>query len=243
MLRGLGQALRTLLGAGGPPPAPGLPSVPYSPGNRPARLDPWVAAGTTAGYHHRANVHTGDVLLFRATGPVAAIIRWSGRTSYSHVGLAAWWGERLLVLESRELRGCRAVPLSSAAATGRVDLYRVRGAGELERADVLEEALKHLGGAYGWASILRMAFTRLPVGLLRMVPVLRRVLPKGPSYSENDGDPSGPRMVCSEYVARCWRAAGPLWDLVPRLADRNTEPGDLARSALLEPVGTLTLEP
>jgi len=54
-------------------------------------------------------------------------------------------------------------------------------------------------------------------------------------FHNGDGDSSAP--FCSEAVSRAWRLAGV--DLVPNLADRYTEPGDLARSAHLRLVASL----
>lgn len=196
----------------------------------------------------------GDVLLFRGTrGIVGAVIRWATRSRYSHAGLAVWvevgGARRLMVAESRELRGCRVVPLSAAVAGAVVDVYRPRSwlADGLDLERVLGAALERLGGAYGWGAILKDAAGRLPVlalvqalGLLRKIPVLGRALdrvPFGRAYSEDDLEDPGARVKCSTYVALCYRAGG--LDLVPNLADRSTDPGDLARSAALVPVGEL----
>lgn len=190
----------------------------------------------------RPAVQDGDVLLFQAKGAVAAAIRWAGRSRYSHVGVAVWIRGRLMVAESRELRGCRVVPLSNAVGSNVVDLYQVPGATRDQREAVVQTALERLGHPYGWATIVRMAWTHLPLSLgivarwLRRFPLLRW-LPEGRTYSEDDKLPVGTHLVCSAYVATCWRAAG--LDLVPNLADSSTEPGDLARSAHLLNVGTL----
>lgn len=185
----------------------------------------------------RGNIADGDVLLFRSKGTVASVIRWATRSTYSHAAMAAWYKDRLMVLESRELRGCRAVPLSAALVAGEILVLRTRGGFTMNRTLAIDEAVARLGGPYGWASILRIALSKLPLALLRRIPVLGRVIPRGPTWSEDDETPSGPRMICSEYVARCYRAGGV--DLVPNLADRDTTPGDIARSAALAPVGRI----
>lgn len=193
----------------------------------------------------RQAVADGDVLLFKSTGLVAWAIRAAGRTRYSHAALAVWVRGRLMVAESRELRGCRLVPLSSALASGQVvDLYQLRGLVAPEQRLVCTgEALRRLGQGYGWGAIARMALTHLPLlgGILarylRRLPIAGRLVPRGPTYSEDDLEPAGPRLVCSAYVSACWRSAGV--DLVPNLADGSTEPGDLARSAALLQVGRL----
>lgn len=176
----------------------------------------------------------GDVLLFQARGPIAAVIRWAGRSSYSHAGLVARIRGRVFCAESRERKGCRLVPLSSVlSCSRRVDLFRPNGqADDEQRSAVVVEALEHLGQPYGWWQILRAALSHLPLVSL-FVP--------GASYSEDDRRPTGSRLTCSAFVARCWRLAG--LDLVPRLADGSTEPGDLARSSSLEYAGELKHRP
>lgn len=177
----------------------------------------------------RALIQSGDLLLFRSRGWIASLIRWATRSRYSHVGLAVWTFGRLMVAESRELRGCRLVPLSAAIGAAHVDLYQVGDATADARSKVVGAALERLGQAYGWGSIVRMALGRLI--LLRW----RR------RYSEDDQLPPGTHLVCSAYVAACWRLAGV--DLVPNLADSSTEPGDLARSSRLVMIGELLPEP
>lgn len=193
----------------------------------------------------RPLIRAGDVLLFRSRGVVASLIRWAGRSRYSHVGLAVWVYGRLMVAESRELRGCRLVPLSAAVGAAHVDLYQVQDVGEDSRSMVVAEALERLGAPYGWGSILRMAWSHLPLSLgvvsrlVRRFPLLRW-LPKGRGYSEDDELPPGTHLVCSAYASACWRKAGV--DLVRNLADSSTEPGDLARSTRLLMIGELQPE-
>lgn len=198
------------------------PDLPYVPSVRQVLLD-------------------GDVLLFQGTSPFSRLIRWAGRTRYSHVGIVVLGrGGRVLVAEAREglVGSVRLVPLSNAVKGGTVDLYRVRGLALDQLDDVARTAEAYLGQAYGWASILRMGCAHLPLFLLRKLPVVGHLLGRAPAWSDNDREPSALSMVCSEYVSRCFRE-GARVDLVPNLADHSTEPGDLARSALLEPLGAL----
>lgn len=189
---------------------------------------------------NRDAVRDGDVLLFRgARGPVATAIRWGTRSDYSHAAIAVWVRGRLMVAESREFRGCRLVPLSRAVAGARVEWFTLdpRLEDDLERDKLVEVAFDHLGEPYGWASIARHAFARLPVlalakslGWLRAVPLLGRLVPSK-AYSTDDGLRKDEHMVCSAYVARCYRKAGV--DLVRNLSDRDTTPGDIGRSAVI----------
>lgn len=197
----------------------------------------------------RPLIKDGDVLLFESKGWVAATIRWATRSTYSHAALAVWWGDRLMVVESREGAGCRAVPLSSAVRSSNITLYRVvtqvpvgtpefaahvarvEGDAEIEgrRQAVGDVAIGRLGQPYGWWSILRDALSRLPVLAL----FWRRR-----HYSIDDLEDPGVRVKCSTLVALAWRQGAGL-DLVPNLADRSTDPGDLARSAALRRLYTL----
>ena len=180
----------------------------------------------------------GDVLLFRSRGLFSRVIRWTGRSRYSHAAvIVLLWG-RVFVAESREFRGCRLVPLSAAVGHSHVDLYRVSGAQESHRRALVQEALRRIAQPYGWLSILRMAAARLPIRWVRSLPLVGRLFGKVRLWSEDDELPPGQSLVCSAYVSACWRAAGV--DLVRRLADSSTEPGDIARSARLDLLGALT---
>jgi hypothetical protein len=202
----------------------------------------------------REHLRAGDVLLFRGTGFGSRLIRRAGRSDYSHAALVLLAAGRVLVAESREpslwppaAGGCRVLPLSSVlSALTQVDVYRVdlagapSGAPSTLSADdedrITGEAWTHLGQPYGTWNILRLALGRLLLPLA-LLPGRVGAFVRGRSwYSTNDLLPSGPAMVCSEYVARCYGAAG--LDLVPRLSDRDTEPGDLARCPLLAHVAT-----
>jgi len=203
----------------------------------------------------RKSIQNGDVLLFESRGWVAATIRWATRSRFSHAALAAWWGERLMLIESREGSGCRALPLSEAVKTGRIVLFKPVGVPDTEPASpqdrdsdryarlgvalgvpvwvcprdrVVEAAKARIGQPYGWWAIVRDALGRLP---------LLALLWRRRHYSLDDLEDPGTRVKCSTLVALAWRAAGR--DLVPNLADRSTDPGDLARSAALREVYAL----
>ena len=83
----------------------------------------------------------GDVLLFQGTGPIARLIRWAGRTRYSHAGLVLRSARgRVLVAEAREglVGSIRLVPLSNALkGSVAVDVYRVRPSSASDRWDDL----------------------------------------------------------------------------------------------------------
>jgi hypothetical protein len=76
------------------------------------------------------------------------------------------------------------------------------------------------GRRYGWANLCRAALLHLPIFRFLVRP------------DTNDNGASTRPPFCSEAVAMAVRAGGV--DPVPNLADRLTEPGDLARSAFYE---------
>ena len=176
----------------------------------------------------REGIQSADVLLWRGRALWSWVIRWWTRSEYSHAGIAVWVHGRPMAAESRECKGCRLLPLSAAIKGADVDLFQVRPevSTRLKRGPAVQEAISHLGEAYGWRSILRIVLTRLPFGALKWVPVLRHFVPHR-FWSPDDYRETGGRMICSEYVARCYRLGG--LDLVPNLRDPDTTPGDIAR--------------
>lgn len=177
----------------------------------------------------RRDFRTGDVLLWRGRRLFSWVIRWLGRSVYSHAGVVIVLelprgGHRVMLAESMEGKGCRLIPLSSALeAGGWIDWYRVVGVREPVPELVVDAALASLGQRYGWGSIWRI--------------FRRRLVPVNQARSMDDQAPSGREMVCSEFVSHVLRRAGV--DLVARRSDGTTEPGDLALSPLLELRGRL----
>lgn len=178
----------------------------------------------------RVELRTGDVLLWRGRRLFSWVIRWLGRSVYSHAGIVVRLrlhsgSDRVMLAESVEGKGCRLVPLSDAvAAGGWIDWYRVDHTVAWPDADAIADAaLGNLGQRYGWGSIWRIFG--------------RRLVPVNQERSMDDGALSGREMVCSEFVSHVLRRAGV--DLVARRSDGTTEPGDLAMSPLLELRGRL----
>jgi len=167
----------------------------------------------------RAHIGDGDLLLFRSHGLIAA----AGRSVYSHAGKAAWWGADLFCIEVHELAGGRAVTLESQIRRrpGRIDLYRVNPcnlAGYDRRGSVIFMR-KFCGCGYGWRNLGRIA--------LRHLPLFRLLVRPGMS----DAEVTLSHPTCAHAIAMADRLGGGV-DPVPNLADRLTEPADLARSRL-----------
>lgn len=166
----------------------------------------------------RRCIGDADLLLFRHSDWVGCLIAAGGRSIYSHAGMAAWWGDSLFCLETRQFAGGRAVLLSNVVEQfpGRVDLYRTNPAGLSFQPDKAVETMKRLTGtAYGWRALVQ-------AGILHTL-LVRWFLPP-----TTDDESNGTPPFCSMAVSRACRAGGQ--DPVPNLSDRFTEPGDLARS-------------
>ncbi|MBN2475884.1 MAG: hypothetical protein JXB62_14830, partial [Pirellulales bacterium] len=153
-----------------------------------------------------------------------------GRSPYSHAAMAAWWHGRLMCLETLQGRGGRAVMLSTlvADAPGWIDVFRIQLNRRRFNAQAAVEAMIEITGRrYGWRALVRAGLVHLPLVRFLVRP-------------ETDDAANGHLPFCSQAVARACRAGG--IDLVPNLADRSTEPGDLARSAALVYRFTLGLD-
>lgn len=170
----------------------------------------------------RRKIRHGDLLLFRHRGLPGRLIAAAGRSPYSHAALAGWWQGRLMVIEVRQFRGGRAVLFSHLLRRGPIDVFAADAEGRgFDRRRAVGHMLGYTGRCYGWRALLRCALVHAP--LLRWC-----VHP-----TADDATPVGARAddlppFCSMAVAAAIRAGGV--DPVPQLADRWTEPGDLARS-------------
>jgi hypothetical protein len=182
----------------------------------------------------RHQIRTGDLLLFRRRGILGWLIGIAGRSPYCHAGMAVWQHElgafsRLYCVDMVG-RGGRRVPLAQLLlqSAGRIDWFAADPRGrwpEFSREWAAGEMLGFVGRDYGWGTFLRIALLHLPiVRLLQQAPTDDRLA-------------HGWALVCSQAVAAAYRAGGV--DPVPLLADRVTEPADLARSTFFRYRGTL----
>jgi hypothetical protein len=181
----------------------------------------------------RREARDGDVVLFQGTGLLSRIIRKGSGSEYSHAGMVAWWGDRLVLLQSTG-RGVETLPMSRAVRdyAGPVDWFQVRPDLEerLDRERLLSMAVCMQGIPYGTSGLLYLAFRML---LERM----------GVRSYRNDPDMTGrpDRLFCSQYIAACFEAAG--IDLDRQTPHHFTSPGDLAFSRSLVRRGTLVPQP
>jgi hypothetical protein len=166
----------------------------------------------------RNGISDGDLLLFRRRGLIAI----AGRGAHSHAAKAAWWGDELLCLEVREWHGGRAVTLKSQVRRrpGQIDLYRANPNNRWPEYDRTRATImmRRLAGCdYGYAAVLAAAMLHLPVVRMAVrAEVEDEAIDRRPPF-------------CSQACAMVDRLGGGV-DPVPNLADRLTEPADLARS-------------
>jgi len=179
----------------------------------------------------RRKIRDGDLLLFRPRrGLMGQLIAAAGRSEYSHAAMAAWWNGRLMCLETVQGRGGRAVLLSNLVREkpGRIDVFAANATRRrFDRREAVAAMIGITGQCYGWWSLLWVALRHLPVVRLLVRP-------------DTDDAANGSLPFCSQAVARAYRAGGV--DPVPNMADRVTEPGDLARSTFFRFRFTLVIE-
>ena len=166
----------------------------------------------------RRLIRDGDLLLFRQRGLIAA----AGRGRHSHAGKAAWWGEDLFLLEVLRLAGGRAVTLSSQVRRWpqRYDVYEVNPENrwpEYDQAGATRFMKRLCGCDYGYRNLATAALLHLPLVRHWIEPA-----------SEEEAVGRRPPF-CSHACAMADRLGGGI-DPVKHLADRLTEPADLARS-------------
>jgi hypothetical protein len=175
----------------------------------------------------RNSIHDGDLLLVRRSG----LISIAGRGIHSHAAKAAWWGDDLFCLEVREWHGGRAVTLGSQVRKfpARIDVYHANPANRWPEYDRTRSThlMRRLAGCdYGYAAVLAAAMLHLPVVRLAVRANI-----------EDDAIDRRPPF-CSQACAMTDRIGGGV-DPVPHLADRLTEPADLARSPFYQYAFTL----
>ena len=170
----------------------------------------------------RCEIRNADLLLFRRRSPLGRLIAAAGRSHYVHAAMAGWWSDRLMCVEMTS-GGGRAQLLSNIVEQwpGVVDVYEANAdRRRFSRRRALLAMIGITGKRYGWANLCRAALLHLPVFRFLVQP------------DTNDAETSTWPPFCSQAVAMADRVGG--GDPVPNLADRLTEPGDLARSAFFD---------
>ena len=164
-----------------------------------------------------------DILLFKGKSFYSRVMEWVTHSEYSHSGMVIWWHERLMVMDVTA-KGVIVQPLSRKLKgyKGEVDWFgskkEIHGK---ERVKMVIFAQEELGKAYAlWRVIW------LGIKLLLKIKL-----------SAKDYKHSPARLYCAEYVSETYESIG--LDLDIHVAGRNTTPGDIAKSPLLEMKGVV----
>jgi hypothetical protein len=166
----------------------------------------------------REKIYDGDLLLFRRRGAISI----AGRGEHSHAAKAAWWDDDIFCLEVQWLYGGRAVTLASHVKRypGRIDVFQTNPRNRwpnYDRSGAVQFMRGLCGCNYGYAGLITAAFLHLPIVRWFVRPELDdKAIDRRPPF-------------CSQACAMADRIGGGV-DPVPHLADRLTEPADLARS-------------
>jgi Permuted papain-like amidase enzyme, YaeF/YiiX, C92 family len=112
----------------------------------------------------RPQIRSGDLLLCQGESTFSRLIQHSTGSSWSHVGCLVWAQAlgRLMVFESVESIGCRAIPLSRYVGTYNGRIFVGRHSGFLPDAApaytaFAQRAIDLLGSPYDTETILRIA--------------------------------------------------------------------------------------
>lgn len=175
----------------------------------------------------RGQIRNGDIFMYKGKAIFSSIIQWVTHSPYSHAGVAAWWNERLMVMEARS-NGVVASSFSRSIGRykGEAEWFScVKEISDEDRLRMVIFAQEELGKSYGrWKTIL-LGFRTLLEWDLDKRDRLR---------AEN-------KLFCSEYVARIYNSIG--LDLKRKRSDRFMKPVDIANSPLLEKKGKIKIHP
>jgi hypothetical protein len=150
-------------------------------------------------------IRDGDLLLCSATDPFSRLISWSTKSPWTHVGFAWRWpeGGRILALECVQRIGVHAVSIDRFISEtsdgvspypGKILLARhARLSDDANLAALIKCGVDHMGDRFSPAEITR-------IGLRIVAGRWDRKTPQ-PLRAKNE-------MICSEYVDKCFRAAG-----------------------------------
>ena len=203
----------------------------------------------------RGLIKEADILLFGAHG-FPSIGWWIGKythSEYSHVGLAHWEDGRLYCLEFREFKGSRMYPISQYILEHPNDMAVFRAVEtaifpviKFDNFDgkpylsyiehkfstdiahaITNTAKKLLGRPYSYWTIWQMFKTYIPFVRLR-------------SKIIKNGEPDATDFVCSTLITYAYRIN--YCDPIPFLRDKETTPGDLARSGLFSYLFSINLD-
>jgi hypothetical protein len=171
----------------------------------------------------RLEFKDGDILLFQGKSLYSRIMKLITHSKYSHSGIVIWWNERLMCMDV-VARGVIVQPLSRKLQDykGEVDWFSTKKEVPLtpeKRKDMVIFAQQELGKNYAFWRVFWLGVkTFLKIKL-----------------SDKDLKQSPAKLYCAMYVSETYKSVG--LDLDIHRANRNTTPGDIAESKLLEMKG------
>jgi hypothetical protein len=150
-------------------------------------------------------IRNGDLLLCSATDPFSRLISWSTKSPWTHVAFAWRWpaGGRVLALECVQRIGVHAVAMDrfvSQTSTGQKpypgSIVLARHSQVAKGADLealIDCGIDHMGDRFSPAEVSKIALRIIAGRMARKTP--------SPLRAKDE-------MICSEYVDKCYRAAG-----------------------------------
>lgn len=171
----------------------------------------------------REYIPDGAVLAFRSCWWYTKPISWFCHSEYVHTALAAWWGRRLMLLETTASGG-RAQYLSNIVRRypASFDVYTLDNRIAFQATEAVERMKELTGLPYGWVNLLRTAGHHFFLWRAFVSP-------------QKDDEVTYPPF-CSQSVSIAYRAGGV--DLCPSHVDAITEPVDIVNSVWLKYRGT-----
>ena len=145
----------------------------------------------------RNKIKTGDILFCSGNYPVSYVIRKFSDSIFSHVAFVFSWNDRILVLESVEDDGVRAVPLSRYVRNYENSQYPYNGRLFLARHKdnfTKTNVNKMLGRA---ADLLNRKYDQDEIGKI----MWRITTGLGKHKTDNE-------YICSEFVDECFQEIG-----------------------------------
>jgi len=170
----------------------------------------------------RNQIKDGDILLYKGkgiftSGFVPTLVQWVTGSPYAHAGIAAWWNDRLMIIEAIG-SGVIANPISLSLerykATVEWFQYREEISDDVRRNMVIT-AQEDLGKGY---AIWKTVWFAIKILFLQ-------------KFEERDERREENKYFCSQFVAHVYSSAG--LDLKKDRADGEIAPGDIAKSPVL----------
>lgn len=168
----------------------------------------------------RDKVFDGDIAFFRGTTLLSAAIQRVTKSPISHIGMLFWDGDLLMLHEAVD-EGCRAIRMSAKVATCKEPVIVARSRfvdSAVKRIAIRRQSNYDLAVEYNWYALLQI-YARVRLGIGRK-----------PKFDN--------RLICSEYVARAYAAAGHQFQaLNPKLG--FVSPADIFCDPTITEIGTI----